>query len=235
MAANPQAGTGAPGGQGSAGNGPAGNGPAGDHPAAALWLARPAGLEGPVFRQRPLERSVRDGLLAQAGAARGLAGPGPALSHSGGWVACGSGAGLAAGDARTGVDLEWLRPRAVLRLARFSYSAAEADWLAALPPARRLAAFHELWVLKEAAAKALRLPLFTALAHCRFRIEAGGLTGELPGGPPWRAWVHAPREALRLAWLSLAPGAPAPRTLEWQVGEAAARPATWPLVASGGG
>jgi hypothetical protein len=220
MAAIPQAGT-----------GPTGaSGPAGGHPAGELWLARPAGQEGPVFRQRPLERSVRDALLAQAGAARGIAGPGAALSHSGSWVACGAGTDLAAG-----VDMEWLRPRAVLRLARFSYSADEADWLAALPVAQRVAAFHELWVLKEAAAKVLRLPLFTALAQCRFRLEEGRASGALPGGLPWRAWVYAPREALRLAWLSLAPEAPAPRTLEWQVGEAAARPAGWPVVASGSG
>lgn len=195
-----------------------------------LWLARPAGQEGPVFRQRPLERSVRAALLAQAGGAQGLAGPGAALSHSGSWVACGAGADLAAG-----VDMEWLRPRAVLRLARFSYSAGEADWLAALPQPRRLAAFHELWVLKEAAAKVLRLPLFTALAQCTFRLEGGVATGELPGGRPWQAWAWAPREALRLAWLSLAPGEPPPRTLEWQPGEAGGQPVEWPVVAGGRG
>jgi hypothetical protein len=215
-------------------------------PSPELWLARPPELEGPAFRQRPLERSVRDALLARAGAAQGLAGPGPALSHSGSWVACGKGDSLGAG-----VDLEWLRPRAVLRLARFSYSADEAAWLAGLPLARRVGAFHELWVLKEAAAKALRLPLFTALAQCRFRLPegeapgeqsgplsgqlAGQLSGELPGGVPWRAWLYAPRESLRLAWLAPETASPPPRLLEWQVGDADPRPADWPLVASGGG
>jgi hypothetical protein len=203
-------------------------------PSPELWLARPPELEGPAFRQRPLERSVRDALLARAGASQGLAGPGPALSHSGGWVACGAGRSLDAG-----VDLEWLRPRAVLRLARSSYSASEAAWLAGLPMARRVAAFHELWVLKEAAAKALRLPLFTALAQCRFQLSEGDgpgpVTGELPGGAPWRAWLHAPRPSLRLGWLALDAALPAPRLLEWRVGDADPRPADWPLVASGGG
>jgi len=212
MAANPPPGTGVP----------------GPRTPDALWLARPAGLDGPVFRQRPLERSVRDALLARAGATRGLAGPGAALSHSGSWVACGAGPALA-----VGVDMEWLRPRAVLRLARFSYSAEEAGWLAGLPIAQRLAAFHELWVLKEAAAKALRLPLLTALAQCRFRLQAGKLSGHLPGGVPWRAWVYAPREALRLAWLSLEPGALQPLGLEWLAGEAEPKAAGWPVVASG--
>ena len=205
-----------------------------DQPPAELWLARPPKLEGPVFRQRPLERSVRDALLARAGAAQGLAGPGAGLSHSGSWVACGAGAGLAAG-----VDMEWLRPRAVLRLARFSYTAEEAAWLAELPVAQRVPAFHELWVLKEAAAKVLRLPLFTALAQCRFHLPAGPLSGplsgNLPGGVPWRAWVYAPRETLRLAWLSLDPGAPPPRGLEWQAGDAEPQPAAWPVVATGAG
>ena len=225
MAAIPRAGTGAP--------------DSTPHlPSPELWLAQPPGLDGPAFRQRPLERSVRDALLARAGAAHGLAGPGPALSHSGSWVACGAGQSLGAG-----VDLEWLRPRAVLRLARFSYSADEAAWLAGLPMARRVAAFHELWVLKEAAGKALRLPLFTALAHCRFQLPegdspgplSGTLSGELPGGAAWRAWLHAPRPALRLAWLALDVAAPAPRLLEWRVGDADPRPADWPLLAAGGG
>jgi hypothetical protein len=213
--------------------------PSGTAAPAALWLAHPEGLSGPAFRQRALERCVRDALLARAGGPQGLAGPGAALSHSGSWVACGAGPALQAG-----VDLEWLRPRAALRLARFSYPAEEADWLAGQPLARRLAAFHELWVLKEAAAKALRLPLFTALAQCRFRSLAGDATsgvavrslqGELPGGVGWRAWLYAPRANLRLAWLSLDREAPAPSTLEWQVGTAEPQAADWPLLASGGG
>jgi len=54
-----------------------------------------------------------------------------------------------------GVDIEPVRPVDALALARRWFLAAEAAWLARLPPGQRDEAFLTLWTQKEAIAKAL--------------------------------------------------------------------------------
>ena len=131
---------------------------------------------------------------------RGIeASPGPCLSHSGGFAAL-----LTGCRGRAGVDLEWVRPRDVESLADLAYSPEECAWLRGLDPVARQAGFVELWVLKEAAAKALGLDLFTALRRCTFEIRGdGGIEGHLPGAIDCECRLYAPRPALRAAWVEL--------------------------------
>jgi 4'-phosphopantetheinyl transferase len=85
-------------------------------------------------------------------------------SHSGGHLAIALGDGV-----RVGIDIE--RPRArprALELARRYFTAAEADALAALPPAPREAAFLRLWCAKEAVLKAHGRGLAFGLDRLRF-------------------------------------------------------------------
>jgi hypothetical protein len=201
------------------------------HAAPELWLALPTPGAPPRRRARALERPLRDALLARMQSAGLAAAPGAGLTHSGGYVAC---ATPAAGV--VGIDLEWLWPRDALRLARFAYSGAEADALAQLHTAQQGAACIELWVLKEAAAKALGLPLLTALAQCCFSVAAGRIEARLPRPGAWRARLYAPQPALRLAWLEWqASEGTEPRCREWLADTGELRPAAWALVADGAG
>lgn len=193
-----------------------------------LWLAmRDRATEWPG-RRRAEERSVREGLFSALRAAGSAPQGGAALSNSGGCVAYLDGA-----LAPVGVDLEWLRPRDFVGLARFAYSAVEAHAIAGLPPAERAGAFYDRWVLKEAAAKCLGLGLFDALAQCRFSISGGAIDGRLPGNARFAARVYAPSPGLRLAWLTVDPNRwVEPTCMEWSPDSGLASAAEWPVVAS---
>lgn len=155
------------------------------------------------------------------------------LSHSHGFAAL----ARAPRDVAVGVDVEWLAPRDFLSMARTAYSPAEADELESLDPAALPGRFYESWTLKEAFAKALRMPLADALGQCRFAFADRAATAVLPTRRHWRATVFAPRPQLRLAVAFLADTrdalAAAPATMEWPSGHAA----DWPVVRrlSGGG
>jgi len=192
-----------------------------------LWLAVPQRAPAPPPRRRG-ERELRARLLAHL-AGRGVAlRRGPGVSHAGGHVGY-----LHDPSAGTGLDLEWIRPRDAVALARRAYAPAEARRIAALPPARRAAAFVELGVLKEAAGKALGLDLFTALADCRFEVAGGRLRGRVPGRRRWRAALYAPRPLLRLAWFA-PDGGLEPVAVEWSAVTGRERPARWRRLAIGG-
>ncbi|MBS0376091.1 MAG: 4'-phosphopantetheinyl transferase superfamily protein [Proteobacteria bacterium] len=191
-----------------------------------LWLAVPPRAPAPPPR-RLGERALRARLVAHL-AGRGIAlRRGPGVSHAGGHV------GYLHDPAGAGLDLEWIRPRDAVALARRAYSPAEARRLAALPAARQAAAFIELWVLKEAAGKALGLDLFAALARCRFEVSGGRIRGRVPGRRRWCAALYAPRPLLRLAWFA-PDGGPEPVAVEWSAATGRERPARWHRIATGG-
>jgi hypothetical protein len=210
--------------------------------APALWLAFPRAAATPVRRSHATEQRLRDALLARMQREGLGAVPGAGLSHSGGHVACGVVAG-----GRVGVDLEWFAPRRTLALAEFAYSPAETAALAALPEALRGAAFLDLWVLKEASAKALGLPLLTALAQCQFALSGPAIEARWPVQPTqpgaaamsWSAWLYAPRPGLRLAWLAFTsegePVGSEPNCHEWLGDEDVLKPVRWECVARGHG
>lgn len=143
------------------------------------------------------------------------------LSHSGGYA----GLGIAPRETRLGVDLECLAPRDFVSLADIAYAPEEAGWLARLEDGPgRCAAFYELWTLKEAFVKALRLPLLDGLRACRFVDARGNWNGAVPSPEPWQATVFAPRPDVRLAVVAPArPGQPA--CYEWP-----GRRVEWPVV-----
>ena len=153
-----------------------------DRPRPVLWLAVPAGRGNLPRRAAGADRAMRAALLRHLERQGLAAAPGPGLSHAGGYACY-----LSNPAVQTGLDLEWIRRRDVVSLANFAYAPEEAHRLAALPGEERDAAFVELWVLKEAAAKALGLDLFTALASCVFSVQGGVISGAVPGGVPWRA------------------------------------------------
>lgn len=138
------------------------------------------------------------------------------LSHSHGYAAL----ALAPRAVAVGVDVEWLAPREFRGMAGVAYCAAECALLASLDDPQDLCAtFYELWTLKEAFAKALRLPLVDALQQCRFVDARLDRRAEVPTTRHWRATVFAPRPQLRLAVALIADapeqlGAPI-GTFEW--------------------
>lgn len=109
-----------------------------------------------------------------------------AASHSGAWLLLGflhsaGGDRNGPGSDRIGVDIETLRPRPnALALARRYFTAAEAQALAALPPAAQLDAFYRLWTAKEAQLKALGRGLAHGLDRVEFGFGATGLTLRTP-------------------------------------------------------
>lgn len=151
------------------------------------------------------------------------------LSHSGGYAALAQGSAArrhACGDLRLGIDLEWHRPRDFTSLADFAFSAEERVALRGMSAARRAAHFYRLWVMKEALAKALDLPLLEALAHCTFTCHEGVWRGAVPCERPWAVFLYEPRAGLSLALAaSTARPLAAPRVYEWPPG----RPGTWPM------
>jgi len=147
------------------------------------------------------------------------------LSHSHGFSAL----AVAPRPVSVGVDVEHLVERDFLRIAEAAYSGIEADYLATLGHKHLMSTFYECWTLKEACAKALRLPLWEALASCSMLDAAGRLAPVIPVTRPWRAMIFAPRPELRLAMVCVTdeqgllhdgPGTaewPSPKAREWPV------------------
>lgn len=147
------------------------------------------------------------------------------LSHSHGFSAL----AVAPRSVSVGVDVEHLVERDFLRIAETAYSGIEADYLATLGHKHLMSTFYECWTLKEACAKALRLPLWEALASCSMLDAAGRLAPVIPVTRPWRAMIFAPRPELRLAMVCVTdeqgllhdgPGTaewPSPKAREWPV------------------
>ena len=192
-----------------------------------IWLAWPTSCLRPPSRAPSADRSAREALFSRLRSAGYLPTGGAHLSHSGGLVAY-----LCDPTPVSGVDLEWVRKRDVVSLARFAYSQAEAVAIEVMEPSRRCAAFTELWVLKEAAAKALGMDLFSALARCQFRVGDGHIEAQIVGAARVSATIWAPDTALRLAWVGLSDELrPRPLCIDWRLGEDCVSPAAWPLIA----
>lgn len=208
-------------------------------PAIEAWLATPdaadrfdpqrlsagdrAAWDSIRTRRRRLDWASSRALLAAVPSA-GLA---CSLSHSRGYAAL----GVAHGPLAIGIDVEWLAPRDFLSLAEFAFDPGEAAALASLAdPETTCAAFYETWTLKEACAKALRLPLAEALRRCTRQFTGDADTLRLPTGQPWQATVYAPRPELRLALAvvgdDVATAALRVRTMEWPP----AAVSHWPVV-----
>lgn len=171
---------------------------------AARWLT----LQAPARRR---EWAASRALLAHLD---GLQLASASLSHSGGWCA----ALTAPAALRVGVDLERVRARDEVALARWAFAAGECDALTALHGAERRLHFHALWTLKEACAKALGLGLLSALRDCEFHASGRHWRGYIPTSDPWQAWVYAPRPGLVLAVACAGASAfdlPPPRIVEW--------------------
>jgi 4'-phosphopantetheinyl transferase len=129
---------------------------------------------------------------------------------------------------RVGVDLEAVRPREVMRIARFAFHEYE---VAALERAdgERDELFYVLWTLKEALGKALQLNLLDALRQCVFTRDLNGWSGSAPTSSPWSAQVFRARDNFVLAAAFV--GASAPLALnrwDWPP----QREAEWPLIAA---
>lgn len=125
------------------------------------------------------------------------------------WSHSGEGLLMALGeDVRLGCDLEWLRPRPhALEIARRYFTAAEADRLAALEPARRESSFVRLWCAKEAVLKAYGRGIAFGLHRLEFGERDGALAllacdpalGE-PADWTLHGFVPAPGYLATLAW-----------------------------------
>jgi len=216
--------------------------------AAEVWLATPAATR--LFDPSKLsvaDRTAWDALHTTRrredwASSRSLLGAVPvsdahtiSLSHSRGFAAL----ARAPRHITVGVDVEWLATRDFVNMARTAYSPAEADELASLgDPAGLRRRFYEAWTLKEAFAKALRLPLAEALSECRFNGADDDATARVPTTRPWSATVFAPRPQLRLAVVMVADDRAAAssvlHTLEWPPGHAVAWPVVRRLVSGGG-
>lgn len=129
-----------------------------------------------------------------------------------------------------GVDLERHRSRDVSALARFAFSEKEYADLASLAEGRRTERFYTLWVMKEALAKALQLPLLEALQCCTFfEDREGRWRGHAPTAQHWQVRVFEPLAGLSLA---LAIVGDEPLTVLGTFSWPPARAASWRLVAS---
>lgn len=147
------------------------------------------------------------------------------LSHSHGYAAL-----AVASRGAVGVDVEACAPRDVRRLAPAVFKPGEAELVLACTGEEELArAFHAIWVLKEACAKALRRPLWEVLAGVDFSAALAGSSSSLGVEcAEWAAWVYMPRPGLLLGVFVVAPlaGALEPGLAEWPVPAAA----PWPLM-----
>jgi phosphopantetheinyl transferase len=174
---------------------------------AALWLGLPAARN--YFDQSALSAEDHARFVAARGARRRadfevsralLAfANGGAVAHSFTHTAEHAALLLAPDGCRTGVDLEFNRPRDVLRLARFAFTQREVVALEAAPDESRPRLFYTLWTLKESFAKALQLELVDALRQCVFWMEDGEWRGLVPTSAAWSAAVFQPRPQLFLA------------------------------------
>ncbi|MDH5824481.1 4'-phosphopantetheinyl transferase superfamily protein [Luteimonas sp. RD2P54] len=153
---------------------------------------------------------IAPGALALVRTAHGRPrfGPDP-RRHDVSWSHSGDGLLMALGEGvQLGCDLEWLRPRPrALELARRYFTAAEADWLEALPPPRRETGFVRMWCAKEAVLKAYGRGLAFGLHRLEFAERAGALVlracDPALGRPEaWtlHAFAPAPGYLATLAW-----------------------------------
>ena len=158
---------------------------------------RPLGTRSQADRRSDDKRAARALLDANAGSAALSS----SLSHSHGHAA----RAMAPAEIRVGVDIEWLRHREFLGMAQIAFAAGEAAYIGTLnQPLARCHGFYELWTLKEAFAKALRLHLLDALRLCHFVNEQGAWAPSVPTEDEWQAAVFAPRPDLRLAVVATA-------------------------------
>ena len=146
----------------------------GEDAGCALWLGDPAAQD--LFDASSLCAQDREQLRARQGGRREREfkvsralkafthadAQSHSLSHSAGHAAL----LVAPPGMRVGVDLEALRPRDCLRIARFAFHEQELRALEAAAGAERDQMFYVLWTLKEALGKALQLPLLDALRQC---------------------------------------------------------------------
>ena len=181
---------------------------------ATVWLAAPAAAalfnpadqtsedqnRWPSLRgeHRRLDWMVSRALLAGVSPRHGLP---VSLSHSHGHAA------LAIGEPgfRVGVDLEFIRQRDAISIARVAFSPRECADLEALHEWARLKHFYALWTLKEACAKALKIDLQHALRACQIWRETDGWHASAPTSVPWSAEVFSPSADLMLAIVRVAP------------------------------
>jgi phosphopantetheinyl transferase (holo-ACP synthase) len=118
------------------------------------------------------------------------------LSHSDAYAAL----ALAPRGENVGVDIEHIRPRAFVDMARIGFADDEVHYLESIADRRiRGEIFYTLWTLKEAFAKALSLNFLIALRNCSFIDSHGNWRGTVPTDSPWRATVFAPQPLLRLS------------------------------------
>jgi phosphopantetheinyl transferase len=198
----------------------------------ALWFADPSAqelfdaslLSAPDRARRSLRRErefkVSRALKAFTHAEAGTY----SLSHSAGHAA------LLIGPAgmRVGVDLEALRPRDVLRIARFAFHEQEVAALEAAAENERDELFYALWTLKEALGKALQLNLLDALRQCVFTRDMNGWSGSAPTSSAWSAQVFRARDNFILAAAYVGVSEP-PSITRWDWPPQ--RAAEWPLIA----
>lgn len=146
------------------------------------------------------------------------------LSHSAGHAAL-----LVAPRGMTvGVDLEELRRRDVLRIARFAFHEQEVRALESATAPDRDELFYTLWTLKEALGKALRLNLLDALRQCVFTPTMNEWTGSAPTYAPWSAQVFRVRPGFLLAAAYIGVSSP-PSVRRWDWPPQ--RAGEWPLIA----
>jgi 4'-phosphopantetheinyl transferase len=147
------------------------------------------------------------------------------LSHSAGHAAL----LVAPTGMRVGVDLEALRPRDVLRIARFGFHEREVAALEMAAEAERAELFYVLWTLKEALGKALQLNLVDALRQCVFIRDMNGWSASAPTASTWSAQVFRARADFVLAAVYLGVSTPPPlQRWEWPP----QRAAEWPVIAA---
>ncbi len=122
------------------------------------------------------------------------------LSHTAGMVAC---AATTAGP--VGVDVETVKPRNHLKLARRFFAPAEVSQLEQLPPHRHDQAFFRLWTQKEAYIKARGLGLSLDLASFWFpdilgeRIEIAFADAMEDNPANWQFYRQEPDEKHKIA------------------------------------
>lgn len=93
---------------------------------------------------------------------------------------------VAISSVRVGVDIEWPRPRALLRDPAQVFHPFEAAYLQSLPESQRQDAFYMFWTLKEAACKSAGTSLLKTLRSTCFDIAAARFSSEAPF--PSGAW-----------------------------------------------
>lgn len=149
-------------------------------------------------QRRRLDWMVSRALLAGVSPQHGVP---VSLSHSHGHAA------LALGPPgfQVGVDLEFIRHRDAMSIARWAFSPRECAEIEALDESARLRQFYALWTLKEAFAKALKIDLQYALRECQIWRETDGWRASAPASVPWSADVFSPSDNLMLAVVRAAP------------------------------